>query len=230
MPDVLDPAVYRRWYETHLGKRVDADEKAVVFDLARLEPGNRVLDIGCGDGNYTIAAVERTGVAVGLDRARPMLAAARQRLRGVEGLAWVEGDAEKLPFKDAIFDVVLIVTVLCFAHEPGRVLREAFRVLRSGGRVVLGELGRYSVWAVERRIRGLLGSKTWRATRFFSPSQLSRLVVDAGFTDLSSDAAVFYPPLDLAVRSNAAAVLERTGRRWFPSAGAFLAVRGVRPG
>ena len=229
MPDLLEPTAYRRWYETPLGKHVDADEKAIVFALAQLEGGDRVLDIGCGDGNYTAAAVERTGIAVGLDRSRAMLAASKQRLSGVAGLIWVEGDAEKLPFRDASFEVVLIVTVLCFASHPGSVLREAFRVLRSGGRVVLGELGRYSLWALERRVRGLLGSKTWRAARSFSPSDLLRLVSEAGFTKLNSDAAVFYPPLDLAARSKVAAVLERAGRRWCPRAGAFLAVAGVRP-
>ena len=49
--DGLEPTEYRRWYETPLGAQVDADEKQIVFGLAELERGERVLDIGCRGGN-----------------------------------------------------------------------------------------------------------------------------------------------------------------------------------
>ncbi|NJO84260.1 MAG: methyltransferase domain-containing protein, partial [Blastochloris sp.] len=69
-----------------------------------------LLDIGCGDGNYTGPAAECTGSATGLDRSPEMLRAAERRLQGVAGLRWVEGDATRLPFDDGSFDAVLIVT------------------------------------------------------------------------------------------------------------------------
>lgn len=228
MPEIRQPEIYRRWYETPLGARVDADEKEIVFELADLKPGERVLDIGCGDGNYTGPGFERTGSAVGLDRSPAMLQAAAKRLSGTPGLRWVEGDATSLPFRDSSFDVVLIVTVLCFAADPQAVVNEAFRVLRSGGRLILGELGRYSSWAFTRRIRGLLGSTTWQNARFFAPRDLRALLERAGFTDTTTAAAVLYPPVQHALARRAYGAIERLGRRCCPWSGAFLVVRGRR--
>ena len=228
MPDIPQPEIYRRWYETPLGARVDADEKEVIFKLADLQPGERVLDVGCGDGNYTGPAAERTGSAVGLDRSPAMLRAASKRLGDRPGLRWVEGDGLSLPFRDSSFDVVLIVTVLCFAKDPQVVVNEAFRVLRSGGRIVLGELGRYSSWALIRRVRGLLGSTIWRDARFFDRRELRSLLESAGFTDTTTAAAIFYPPIQHALARSAYGAIERFGRRCCPWAGAFLVVRGQR--
>ena len=124
----IHPKTCRRWYETLLGARVDADEKEVVFALAELKPGEEVLDVGCGDGKYTGPAAEQAGSAVGLDRSPAKLRAAARRLSGTPGLRWVEGDATTLPFRDSSFDVVLIVTVLCVAADPQAVVNEALRL------------------------------------------------------------------------------------------------------
>ncbi len=225
----FDPCTYRRWYDTPLGAQVDAEEKAVVLALAALERGEHVLDVGCGDGNYTGPAAALAGFAVGLDSSRSMLAAARARLANVPDTAWVAGDATRLPFRDGSFDVVLIITVLCFASHPEAALAEAFRVVRPGGRVVVGELGRWSSWALERRIRGLLGSRTWRAARFYSRAELVRLLAQAGFRHVNTDTCVFHPPSGLLVRIGAADVFERVGRRWCPWSAAFIAASGERP-
>jgi ubiquinone/menaquinone biosynthesis C-methylase UbiE len=151
---LFQPASYRRWYETPLGAQADADEKEVIFALAALRRFERVLDVGCGDGNYTGAIADQTGAAIGVDRSGAMLRAGRARLGHRPDIIWTQADGLSLPFRSARFDAVISVTVLCFAAEPAALLAEAYRVLRPGGRIVLGELGRYSPWALTRRLKG----------------------------------------------------------------------------
>lgn len=57
-----NPERYGRRFDTPLGRMVDADEKALLFGLADLKRGDDVLDLGCGDGSYTVPAAERTGL------------------------------------------------------------------------------------------------------------------------------------------------------------------------
>ena len=155
-----DPDRYQRWFKTPLGQMVDSDEKAVFFELADLKQGEHVLDVGCGDGNYTVPAGKQAGLVIGIDPSEAMLRATLRRRESHGGIAYVQGTGELLPFPDTSFDAVLIVTVLCFLGNPQALLNEAHPVLRPGGRLIVGELGRYSSWAFSRRIRGMLGDPT----------------------------------------------------------------------
>jgi ubiquinone/menaquinone biosynthesis C-methylase UbiE len=95
-------------------------------------------------------------------------------------VTFLQGQVERLPFPDASFDVVAAVTVLCFVTDAAAAVREMARVLRPRGRLVLGELGRWSVWALSRRLRTWLGAATWQAAHFRTARELSALVRDAG--------------------------------------------------
>jgi SAM-dependent methyltransferase len=224
----LDPTAYRRWYESTLGSAADADEKDVVFGLAALEPGERILDLGCGDGNYTRPAAERADLAVGVDRSRRMLHAAHTRLASVENAALVQGEATSLPFKDASFDVVIAVTVLCFSPNPQALLHEALRVLRPRGRLVLGELGRFSVWAFLRRLKGLFRRTIYRSAHFFGPGELVASLRAVGFVRVVWRGAVLYPPVTWSRALQVLRHVEPAARQWVPWTAAFLVVRGER--
>jgi len=117
----------------------------------------------------------------------------RARERGV-ALELREGRVEDLPFGDASFDVVFAVTVLCFVGDAERAVQEMARVLVPGGRLVLGELGRFSTWAAWRRMRGWLGSTTWQHARFRSAHDLRRLLRGAGLEVERLTGAIYYPP------------------------------------
>ena len=203
---------YARWRASRLGRITDALEQRLLFDLLGPIAGKSLLDVGCSDGAIASELARRDAVVTGLD-SDPVAIAAAWRRAGVEGVQlWlVEGKAESLPFSDATFDAVLAVATLCFVPDAERALSEMARVLKPGGRLVIGELGRWSLWAVYRRFRGWFGHPTWRAARFRSETELRRLLEVGGFDVVETRGAIFYPPCGVAARLLAAEQLALLG-------------------
>jgi SAM-dependent methyltransferase len=225
----IGPEAYRAWRATSLGRVTEAIERRLVLELTGELGGRRVLDAGCGDGALLCAAARRGARAVGLDADARMLAAARARLAGARlDAGLVHGRIEQLPFREAAFDVVVTVTVLCFVPDAARAVREMARVLRPGGRLVIGALGRCSAWAAIRRVRGWLGSPTWRRARFRSAAELSALAESAGLAVAEMRGAVYYPPIDWLAR-RMVRLDPRLGRLTTCGAG-FIALAAHRPG
>jgi SAM-dependent methyltransferase len=139
----------------------------------------------------------------------------------------IEAQVERLPFDDEIFDRVVAVTVLCFVRNAEQTIAEMARVLRPGGRLVIGELGYWSLWAAYRRLRGWLGNPTWRATTFRTAKELRDLVRAAGLEEIEIRGAVHYPPCGVAARLLAPIDLWVGQQSTFGSA--FLAVSATRP-
>jgi ubiquinone/menaquinone biosynthesis C-methylase UbiE len=195
------PIDYAPWRATTLGAVTERLERDVVLDLAGPMEGLDVLDVGCGDGAYALAAARAGARVTGLDRSAVALAAARARAAD-EGLAvdLQGGEARALPFPADRFDVVLAVTVLCFVDGPAQAVAEMARVLRPGGVLVLGELGKWSAWAAWRRLRSWVGATTWRTARFWSAAELRSLVRQAGLVPHAERGAAFYPPVGTAAR------------------------------
>jgi ubiquinone/menaquinone biosynthesis C-methylase UbiE len=219
---------YAQWRATTLGGITERVEMRVVFDLVGPLQGRRVLDVGTGDGTYAIEAAAHGAIVTAMDLEPEMLDAARSRATssGVEVMLR-QGRAEKLPFDDASFDMVIAVTVLCFVADAEVAVREMARVLVPGGRLVLGELGRFSVWAAERRVRGWLGASTWRRARFWSRADIERLARRAGLHVGDVRGSVFFPPSALAARLMAP--IEPLLTRLHAPGAAFLALAANKP-
>jgi len=114
-------------------RRVDGAALDALLRVGRVGPSSRVLEIGCGTGNYSIALGEATGArCCGLDPSRKMLAIARARSAAIP---FVQGTAEALPFPDALCDLVFFVDVAHHLNDPVRSLTEAVRVARPAGAV-----------------------------------------------------------------------------------------------
>jgi SAM-dependent methyltransferase len=115
------------------------------FSLGRLEPGERVLDVGSGAGTDSLVAalmVGPEGSVVGIDMTPEMLAKARAGAAelGLANVAFVEGEAEALPFPDASFDVVISNGVIDLVPDKDAVFSEIHRVLVPGGRIQIADV------------------------------------------------------------------------------------------
>jgi ubiquinone/menaquinone biosynthesis C-methylase UbiE len=131
--------------------------------MLTIKPGDTVLDVACGPGNFTRSFAREAGddgLVVGLDASRSMLEQALNE--GVPGnVAYVRGDATRLPFADESFDAVCCFAALYFISDPLRALDEIARVLRPGGRVAImtsvnrGVLPTGATDAVVRRLTGV---------------------------------------------------------------------------
>jgi ubiquinone/menaquinone biosynthesis C-methylase UbiE len=221
------PDAYRRWRVSRLGQITDRIEGELILELAGRVAGLRVLDVGCGDAALAVALAQRGARVTGVDVDPNMLAAGRARV-AANGVAadLRQGDIRTLPFADDSFDIVLAVTVLCFVDDAAQAVREMTRVLNPGGRLVIGELGRWNLWAARRRISGWLGSRVWRSARFRTVRALKGLITEAGLAVTAVRGAVYYPPFAVM-----AALLARfdawIGKRTTAGA-AFLVVVGEK--
>ena len=156
----------------------------VLVEACGIAPGQRVLDVAAGTGNVAIRAAEAGAEVVALDLTPENFEAGRREAaaRGVE-LAWVEGDAESLPFGDGEFDVVTSSVGAIFAPDHRAVADEMLRVCRPGGTIGMINftpegmaggffelLGRYAppppagalppiLWGSEAHVRELFGDR-----------------------------------------------------------------------
>ena len=104
-----------------------------LYQMGQLDSGCRLLEVGCGTGNYAKALASQVGcVSFGLDPASVMLAHARAQ---PEGVAWVLGQAERLNFTNDTFDLIFSVDVIHHLSDKAAFYREVCRSLRPGGRV-----------------------------------------------------------------------------------------------
>ena len=225
--DVL-PDAYAEWRRSTLGRITDALEERLLLDRIGPARGLRILDVGCGDGVLATRLAQDGARVTGIDASADMLAAAHRRARaaGVD-VDLVEGDAGNLPFPKGQFDCVVSVATLCFVEDARPTIREMVRVLKPGGRLILGELGRWNLWAVQRRVKGWLGSDLWRAAHFRSRAEMLALAAEAGLADASVTGAIFYPPVGLAAK--AMAPLDHMIGRAMTMGAAFLVMTGTKP-
>lgn len=228
----FSPKEYDAWYKTPLGSLCNRLEKEAVFTLF----GDRfkicprlVLDVGCGTGNYTLELAQKDIKAVGIDFSFDMVLFAKTKAE-TQGLEanFVVGNAEAMPFKSNVFDGVLGVTALCFISDAETAVVEINRVMKKGGLVILGELNRFSYWALLRRIKGLFKKSSYRGASFFGLKRVQGLLQESGFRDLKWSSCIYFPPVSLQFFLNRYNFFEAIGKLLFPKNGAFIAIRGAK--
>jgi SAM-dependent methyltransferase len=148
------------------------------------EDQGRGLEVGSGTGRFAIPLHIRLGV----EPAGAMRARAAER-----GMVSIPAVAEHLPFADSSFDLVLMVSTICFVGEPEACVREVARVLRGGGRAVVGYIDRESTLGRYYR-RNREASPFYRSARFFSTDEIAALLRGAGLSGLEFRQTLFQAP------------------------------------
>jgi SAM-dependent methyltransferase len=177
-----------------------------MYEAAQLQPGERVLDVGCGHGRSTVEAAERVapnGRVVGIDISPAMLQPAHRRVAAadLDNIELVEGDAQVYPFEPDSFDVVISRFGLMFFADPEAAFANLARALRSGGRLafVCPQDPLNSEWVTVAL--GAAVQATGRPPDLGAPGapgpfsladedRITWLLSAAGFTDVKLDAVV----------------------------------------
>jgi ubiquinone/menaquinone biosynthesis C-methylase UbiE len=177
-------------YDFHtslMGLGVNRANSRMIVEMAKIKPGNRVLDVGCGSGNLTLTAkkyVGPSGSAYGIDAAPEMIEIARKKAeRSRMEATFQVGLIEEIPYSDASFDVV--ISRLVIHHLPQEVRRrgfaEIFRVLRPGGVVFLADFKPPTNPVLARVASMLVGHQMMMQSNV--PS-LPPMLMESGFVDV----------------------------------------------
>jgi ubiquinone/menaquinone biosynthesis C-methylase UbiE len=171
---------YENWFEEHKSTyclEVKAIKKAKSEGFG--------LEVGVGSGRFA----SLLDVKIGIDPSKNMLNLAKKR-----GIQVIQGAGEYLPFKDNTFDFALIVVTLCFVEEPEYVLNETCRVLKRGGRLIVGEINRDSqlgrLYEAKRK-----KSVFYKAATFYSSNEIIGMFDKVGIRYLESYQTLLQPPI-----------------------------------
>ncbi len=160
---------YDQWFEQH------PDEYALELEAVRqLLPAGEGVEIGAGSGRFA----QPLGVALGVEPSAAMGAIARRR-----GVRMVAASAESLPIGNAVYDYALMLTTVCFLASPELAFREAHRVLRAGGYLLVGLIDKDSPLG-RRYERDKRQSRFYRHARFHSVKTIKGTLAATGFGDI----------------------------------------------
>jgi ubiquinone/menaquinone biosynthesis C-methylase UbiE len=168
---------YEKWFEENRGVY-----QAELNAIRSLVPaGQYGMEIGVGTGRFA----EPLGVKVGVDPSSRMRKFARKR-----GIKVLSGVAEKLPFKDSLFEFVLMVTTICFVDDIDKAFKETFRVLLKGGYLIIGLIDRNS--PVGQTYLKLQNKNVfYKEATFYSVNDVLGILKQTGFKDFSFRQTIF---------------------------------------
>jgi ubiquinone/menaquinone biosynthesis C-methylase UbiE len=178
---------YDEWFDEH-----ESVYQAEIAALRKFVPVTGMgIEVGVGTGRFAVPL----GVEFGLDTSRRMLQKARRR-----GLSVCQAVGEQMPFHDRQFDLVLLVTVICFVDDVPTLLQELHRVLKREGRLVIGFINRNSELGrlYERRKEA---STFYQEARFYAVEEVASRVEKAGFGSLRFCQTLFSDPSEVSIKN-----------------------------
>ena len=189
--DIHTARQYDAWRQSSYGIARERLAEKAILDLLEPQPGERVLDIGCGTGNRLLF-FSKLGLGIsGIDASPYMINRARERLGNRCCLK--TGKAEDLPFDDNEFDLAVLDNTLEFLDEPVRALTEAGRV--ANRRVYIGVMNSLSWPCLRNKFQSYFRSSLFNQMKFYSLWELKSLVLLAfGNVPIVWRSSFIYPP------------------------------------
>lgn len=154
--------------------------------LRRLIPvWGKGLEVGVGTGRFALPL----NISVGIDPSQEVLSIAKKR--GVKALS---ARGENLPFENGEFDWVLIMVTLCFVRNPRKVVQESGRVIKNGGKIIIGIIDKNSPLG---KFYSEKESPFYKAAKFYSTAQVIRLLEGDKFKNILTLQTIFQPPWEM---------------------------------
>jgi len=215
------PEKYDLWFETPMGRLIKGYESELVLRMLTPEPGEVILDAGCGTGIFTADILETGARVVGLELSIAMLRRALSKCPG-QTFQSIIGDMRRLPFADASFHKAISITAVEFIQDARIAVEELFRVTKPGGFIVVATLNSLSPWAQRRKESAKKGHSLFRHTIFRSPDEMKGLSPVEGIVQT----AIHFEKND---DPDIASKIEKSGSEKGLNTGAFLAARWIKP-
>ncbi len=138
---------YDDWYATSMGHFVDEVETQLAFKLFKPEKGMKILDVGCGTGNFSIKLAKMGVYVTGIDISNKMLLIAREKVKNMGlDVKFKKMDVYDIAFPDNHFDDVISMATFEFIKQPQRAFQEMMRILKPGGLMLIGTIHKNSPW------------------------------------------------------------------------------------
>jgi ubiquinone/menaquinone biosynthesis C-methylase UbiE len=161
---------YDAWYDSEDGRPLYESELTCLRPMVESSPGP-ILEVGVGTGRFAMHFPDVTGID-------PSLNALKMAER--RGVKTVQGYGENLPFEDESFGCILIIVTLCFVKRPLDVLREARRVLKKDGVMIIGLVPKDSPWGAFYESKKRAGHPFYSNARFYTMKDLEDMLQKAG--------------------------------------------------
>ena len=138
---------YDSWYDSKIGAFVDKVETDLALSLFKIEKGMKILDVGCGTGNFSIKLAELGCQVTAIDLSEGMLEEAKKKAKdkGFD-IDFRKMDVYNLDLEDESFDGVFSMAAFEFIDQPEKAYKEMYRVLRPNGHMLIGTITRDGAW------------------------------------------------------------------------------------
>lgn len=183
---------YDNWYKSKLGEFVDKVETDSAFSLYKPTPGMKILDVGCGTGNFSIKLAEMGCKVIGIDKSGEMLSQAKEKAKkkGLD-IEFHIMDIYDINFPDESFDGVFSMAAFEFIKESKKAYNEMHRVLKKDGPLLIGTINRDSKWGELYLSKEFQENSVFKHADFKSMDDLKSLDIEAF---VNSGECLFIPP------------------------------------